>query len=620
MAATYHGFAAVSPPPLYLHQTTTVTRRNIGTATDTIINDNRINQNDIRAFASILASDGDGDDGTSNSHADSGRILTNLRGWQSEKLEGDAADVIRASCEVDELNAYTVDWTRRFGRRLVDGDDDVSVGVEERRPAVVVLQPASVDQVSRLLQHCSERNLPVVPQGGNTSLVGGSVPNGTITLAGASSSADTVSNSGNCNNDVTDDVVILSMERMNRIESFNEEDGIVSCQSGCILQTLQDYVASEGHLFPIDLGGASGSCQIGGNVSTNAGGIYYYRYGSVAANLLGLTVVLADGTVLRLGGGDRAGESGSGGDEMMTCSRKDNTGYKLHQLFVGSEGTLGVITNVTMQCPPLPRSKQSALLLVRGDGEKNMDYHGNVMQLMKAAKRELGEILAALEWMDRTVVRVLSQNYDFPIELPPHERQEGNDEEDGYALVLLETHGTSEDYDAERLETFLESVLESGVVSDGVVAQDMKQQAEFWKLREACGPEMLQTGGCIYKYDLSLPTSDFAEFIGEIEDHLRQSCDDGTGFVSGHWGHLLDGNLHFNVTTPERDVSFLRLLEPTIYETTIRRGGSISAEHGIGQSKSKYMEKIHGTATVEQMRAIKKLFDPKGILNPGKVL
>jgi D-2-hydroxyglutarate dehydrogenase len=336
----------------------------------------------------------------------------------------------------------------------------------------------------------------------------------------------------------------------------------------------------------VDLG-AKGSCCIGGNVASNAGGQYYYRYGSIAANLLGLQVVLANGNILDLNYETRT-------------NLKDNSGYKLHQLFVGSEGTLGVITGVALHCPKLAASRQAAFLACRS--------FESVLKVMEKAKQDLGEILVAAEWMDQAVVGILGQHsYSIPLKANYHSMH----------FLLVETHGCNVDHDREKLETFLESLFVSEHIDDGVVAQDVSQVMAFWKIRESANPVVMSTG-YTYKYDVSLPGSKFDEFIAEMQDSLAD-----LNVINTNWGHILDGNLHFNVSTPgvyERDDQVLSRLEPYLYKVVLRRGGSISAEHGLGQAKRKYLPLIHDEATLDAMWSMKRLFDPTGILNPHKYL
>jgi len=327
-------------------------------------------------------------------------------------------------------------------------------------------------------------------------------------------------------------------------------------------------------------------------VATNAGGSYFYRYGSLAANLLGVQVVTAAGDILDLN------------YTRVNCP-KNNTGYKLHQLLIGSEGTLGVVTGVALQCHPLLRNQQTVLLAC--------DNFAHILSTLRTAQTCLGEILAAAEWMDGATVDLVQQTHPS-LAVPLL-----NDNKSSYPhYLLLETHGSSVEHDAAKMEVFLEQIL--GVTTaNGILAESVQQQQQLWQLREAANPAVGATG-YTYKYDLSLPDSQFDEFIDEMRERLS---DDDVTVVNANWGHVLDGNLHFNVTTPgqyEKDAPVLAKLEPHVFQAVHRRGGSISAEHGIGQAKVQYMTMVHSDAVLQTMRALKQVWDPVGILNPGKVL
>lgn len=470
-------------------------------------------------------------------------------------LEDSPGSLLQESEE--DVSTYTADWTKHFNRSSDSNSNSNNL----------VLRPTTVDQVSAILAYCHAEKLAVVPQAGNTGLVGGSIP--------------TVSTE-----------IILSVNKLKTIDSLEETTGILKCQAGCILQDLQNYCAGRRHLIPVDLG-AKGSCMIGGNVSTNAGGQYFYRYGSLAGNVLGLQVVTAAGQILDL--------------NYFHPHLKDNTGYKLHQLFVGAEGTLGVVTGVVLQCPRLPASRQAAFLAC--------ENYAQVLQVLDAAKTILGETLAALEFMDSTVVGlVAAQHHTIPVV-----KDDNDDDTDAhYAYyILVETHGSNAEHDQSKMEDFLEDVMAQNKVVNGVLAQDLSQLESFWKIRESTNSAVATTG-YMYKYDISLATPEFAEWDQEMAKLLE-----GLPVVQANWGHILDGNLHFNVVTPgnfEKDDAVLQRLEPALFEAVIRRGGSISAEHGLGQSKNKYLDRIHDPAKLETMRSVKQLFDPHGILNPHKYL
>ncbi|GKY91043.1 hypothetical protein MPSEU_000077100 [Mayamaea pseudoterrestris] len=450
-------------------------------------------------------------------------------------LDDDASALMQGKSDLEHRN---VDWTHHY-----------------KGQSELLLKPSTAAQISKILVYCNEHRIPIVTQAGKTGLVGGSVPMG--------------------------QEVILSTERLNHIHGI-DSSGILKSQAGCILQDLQTYCAERSFLFPVDLG-AKGTCQIGGNVATNAGGQYYYRYGSIAANLLGMEVVLADGRILQ-----------------CRSNIKDNTGYKVHQMFVGSEGTLGIITEVSFLCPPLPTSKQAVFLACR--------TYSDVLKVMKEAKSSLGEVMAAFEWMDQAIVRLVDERH-VRCPLPIHDEYR--------YFLLIETHGSNEHHDLEKMEGFLDKLLSNAAVADGVLAQDLTQMQSFWKLRESANPVMAGAG-YTYKYDVSLPIECFEEFAEHMKQHLTACL-----VVHGDWGHILDGNLHFNVCTPgvtTVDEQVLARLEPYLFEQVMLRNGSISAEHGLGQSKNKYLTMVHDEATLVTMRQVKRLFDPNCILNPGKYL
>lgn len=443
----------------------------------------------------------------------------------------------------DTLQKYNSDWTGNY-----------------TGSSKCVARPKTTEEVASILKYCNTEKIAVVPQSGNTGVVGGSVP--------------------------INDELILSLEGLNEIYSFDEINGIVECGAGCVLQTLQEKVESLNHLVPIDLG-AKGTCMIGGNVATNAGGQYYYRFGSIHANIIGVEVVLPNGKILNL----------------MSANRKDNTGYDLKHLFVGAEGTLGVITKVALSCPRLPSSKNTAFLAC--------NTFESVCKTLSCAKDELGEILAAFEFMDEEVLSQVASEVPIPLK---------NENGDNYRFcVLVETQGSNIDHDTSKLEMFLEKSMESGSVIDGIVAQDLKQVHEMWEVRESCNP-VIKSKGYNYKYDVSLPLSDYYK----VAEEMRARLSVVPHALVVNWGHVIDGNLHLNIITEgkfEVDEEVKGLIEPFVFETVVEKGGSISAEHGIGQCKNNYLGKYaKDEATVEVMRQLKSIFDPNCIMNPGKFL
>ncbi|KAM5228811.1 D-2-hydroxyglutarate dehydrogenase, mitochondrial [Ctenodactylus gundi] len=374
------------------------------------------------------------------------------------------------------------------------------------------------------------------------------------------------------------DEIILSTALMNQVISFHGVSGILVCQAGCVLEELSHYVQKQGYIMPLDLG-AKGSCHIGGNVATNAGGLRFLRYGSLHGTVLGLEVVLADGTVLNC----------------LTSLRKDNTGYDLKQLFIGSEGTLGIITAVSILCPPSPKAVNVAFLGCPGFTE--------VLQTFSTCKKMLGEILSAFEFMDAECMQLVRQHLHLanPVQESPF-------------YILVETSGSSAEHDAEKLDSFLEQALGTGLVTDGTVGTDQMKVQMLWALRERI-TEALGLDGYVYKYDISLPMERLYDLVTDLRTRLGPRAKHVVGY-----GHLGDGNLHLNVTAEAFSPSLLDALEPYVYAWTSEQRGSVSAEHGLGFKKKDVLGYSKPPVAVHLMRQLKGLFDPKGILNPYKML
>ncbi|CAH8274140.1 unnamed protein product [Arabidopsis lyrata] len=417
----------------------------------------------------------------------------------------------------------------------------------------LMLLPKNTQEVSQILQYCDSRRLAVVPQGGNTGLVGGSVP--------------------------VFDEVIINVGLMNKVLAFDEVSGVLVCEAGCILENLATFLDTKGFIMPLDLG-AKGSCHIGGNVSTNAGGLRLIRYGSLHGTVLGLEAVTANGNVL----------------DMLGTLRKDNTGYDLKHLFIGSEGSLGIVTKVSILTQPKLSSVNLAFIACK-------DYL-SCQKLLVEAKRNLGEILSAFEFLDNNSMDLVLNHLDGV-------RNPVSCSENFY--ILIETTGSDETNDREKLEAFLLKSLEKGLVSDGVIAQDINQASSFWRIREGI-TEALQKAGAVYKYDLSLPVEEIYNIVNDLRGKLGDLAN-----VMGY-GHLGDGNLHLNISAAEYNDKLLGLIEPYVYEWTSKHRGSISAEHGLGVMKANEIFYSKSPETVALMASIKKLLDPKGILNPYKVL
>ena len=455
-------------------------------------------------------------------------------------LDGTTSD------RTSELAGLNEDWMRRY-----------------RGNSQLVLRPRDTLQVSQILAYCNTNNLAVVPQGGNTGLVGGSVP--------------------------VFDEIIVSLSNMKRIRDFNQVSGVLTVDAGVVLETAHSFLAERQHIFPLDLG-AKGSCHIGGNVSTNAGGLRLLRYGSLHGNVLGLEAVLPNGTILN----DLSG------------LRKNNTGYELKHLFIGGEGTLGVVTAVSLVCPPKPKAVNVAFF--------GLPTYEHVQTAFQEAKVRLGEVLSAFEMMDNhslDYVHQASQN-----------RRPLDARHPFYCLV--ETSGSNANHDYEKLEDFLEYVMSEGIVSDGVVAQDASQIKTLWDWREGIAEALSKTGGT-YKYDLAIPHKHLYQVVKDTEaklaaHHLLGSTEDFPVERVLGYGHMGDMNIHLNVVVRRYSDAVQDCLEPWIYAWTQQHNGSISAEHGLGLAKKPYVGYSKDAAMLDMMAQVKKLFDPKGIMNPYKFI
>ncbi|KAJ1967797.1 D-lactate ferricytochrome c oxidoreductase [Dispira parvispora] len=451
--------------------------------------------------------------------------------------------------DVHELTGYNTDWMGKY-----------------RGQSRLVLRPKTTDQVSAILKYCHDQRLAVVPQGGNTGLVGGSVP-------------------------VFDEVVV-SLDKMNQVRSFDDLSGVLVCDAGCVLESLDNYVAEHNHMMPLDLG-AKGSCHIGGNISTNAGGIRYLRYGSLHGSVLGLEVVLPNGTVLN----------------NLSTLRKDSTGYDLKQLFIGAEGTLGIVTGVSITTPPRPVAQTVAVL--------GVETYEDVQRVFKLARQNLNEILSAYEFWDNPsmdmVLHHAGDNARHPLA-------------QAYPFyVLVETSGFNKEHDDEKMGQFLEIAMEKGHVKDGVLSENASQMATFWYLRETISEAAVKTGPT-YKYDVSIPVPQLYNLVLDTRERLTQAGlykDDKSGYpvkkVTGY-GHVGDGNLHLNVIAEEYTAEVSQALEPYVYEWVEGHRGSISAEHGLGLMKAPHLYHSKSEAMIQTMQSVKHMFDPHGIMNPYKFL
>jgi len=438
---------------------------------------------------------------------------------------------------------------------VLTGDDAVPAGMARSRlgKPIAVVRPASTEQVSAVLRLCHELGQAVVPWGGCTGLVEGARADG---------------------------AVALSLQRMNRIEEIDAEGATMTVECGCVLQTACEAAEAKGLFFPLDLG-ARGSATIGGNISTNAGGNRVLRYGMMRELVLGLEVVLADGTVM----------------SSLNHLIKNNAGYDLKHAFIGSEGTLGVVTRAVLRLRPKPVSQNMALLAV--------DAFAHLPKLLRNLERGFGGTLSAFE--------VMWSDFYQLVTTPPAKGQAPIPHGHAY-YVLIEALGGDQEEDSARFERVLAAELENGDIADAVIAKSRDECARIWALRD----DVLQVArnAPIFTFDISLTLGKIENYITEVRDGLKSRWPDMTLMVFGHLG---DGNLHLIPGVGDGSAQAHRDVEEIIYGALRRQGGSVSAEHGIGIEKRDYLAYSRSPNEIALMRTLKKAFDPKGILNPGKI-
>jgi len=463
-----------------------------------------------------------------------------------DSLKGIAGDA-HVVTEPGDMAPYLTDWRKRYTGR-----------------AQAVVRPATSDAVAAVVKLCADTGTPVVPQGGNTGLVGGGTP------------------------DDSGRAVLISLGRMNRVRSIDPVNNTITVEAGCPLQRVQEAAAQAGRLFPLSLA-AEGTATIGGNLSTNAGGTQVLRYGNARELALGLEVVLP------------SGELWNG----LRGLRKDNTGYDLRDLFIGAEGTLGIITAACLKTFAAPKGEGTALLAVR-----TIDA---AMALLALAQSAAGPALTGFELFSDFCLQLVERHF------PPH-RSPLTERSPFYALLQLSDH-ESDAHAATLLQAIAEQAVEQGLASDAALAQSVAQARGLWALREFIS-EAQATEGKNIKHDISVPISAIARFVAETDALLARHLPGSRMVVFGHLG---DGNLHYNVSPPVglADVEFVKS-QPTVYrlvhDQVARHGGSISAEHGIGQLKREENRHYKSAVELALMRTIKTALDPLGIMNPGKVV
>ncbi|MGB1884851.1 MAG: FAD-binding oxidoreductase [Gammaproteobacteria bacterium] len=420
--------------------------------------------------------------------------------------------------------------------------------------ALCIVRPSTTEQVAAVLKFCNERGQSVIPHGGLTGLVQGC----------------------NCG----PDDVVLSLERLNAIEEIDPVGRTMTVQAGVALQTLQETAEEHGLMFPLDLG-ARGSCQIGGNVSTNAGGNHVIRFGMTRDNVLGLEVVLADGTIV----------------SSLNTMIKNNAGYDLKQLFIGTEGTLGIVTRVVLRLREAPRVHHTAFA-----GFSDFDQ---LTRFLRFVDRELGGALSAFEVMWRDYYELVTtapaeNSRPVPLDFPLY--------------LLTEALGTAHDKESNVFEQIMGEAYEQGLVSDAAVAQSEGDRKAMWRIRDSVD-EFFRYGPA-FIYDVSLGIRYMDDYVTTVKERLTEAWPDHHCFTLGHIG---DGNIHFAIHVGDDSDESHAAVNQCVYEPLQPVGGSVSAEHGIGTEKRAYLELSRSNPEIDLMKRVKLALDPKGILNPGKV-
>ncbi|MFM8799957.1 MAG: FAD-binding oxidoreductase [Tagaea sp.] len=451
----------------------------------------------------------------------------------------------------------------------LETDADIAPYEKEERglfkgKAAAVARPADTNEVAEVLKICNAARIGVVPQSGNTGLVGGGVP------------------------DASGRQIVLSLARLDRVRGLDAANDTIAVEAGVILADIQKRAAEAGRLFPLSLA-AEGTCRIGGNLSTNAGGINVLRYGMARDLVLGLEVVLADGRVL----------------DAMKGLRKDNTGYDLKQIFLGAEGTLGIVTAAVLKLFPAPREIETCLVAVPDPKA--------AIELLGRAKNESGGNVQAFELTQRRLI-------DYVLAHIPGTSDPLAERHDWYALIEFAS-GDLGGALKTMVERLLERAMEDGLVLDAAIASSEQQRKALWKLRESM-TEAQKPEGASIKHDVSVPVSSVPEFLAEATA-LCEAMVPGARVCA--FGHAGDGNIHFNISRPTdwRDADFQarrKEMNAAVHGIVGRMRGSISAEHGVGILKRDDLPKYKDPTAIELMRTLKAAFDPNNILNPGKVV
>ena len=446
-----------------------------------------------------------------------------------------------------DKSPFLTDWSKRYSGN-----------------AIAVLRPKNTEEVAALVTLCQAEDIAIVPQGGNTGLCGGATPQS----KGSS--------------------VVISTIRMNQIRELDLDNSTITLDAGVILSHAQEAALSAGKLFPLSLA-AEGSCTIGGNLGTNAGGVQVLRYGNMRDLTLGIEVVTPSGSIFN----------------GLRGLRKDNTGYSLKDLYIGSEGTLGIITGATLKLYPLPQSKTSSLVAI-----KDINC---AIKLIHKARESCNADLTAFELISTRALNLIPnkvKNLGSIVDTPS-----------GWVVLLEFSSMEKEDQSRIQLEKFLSEAFELELITDAVIASSIQQSKDLWSIREGIPEAQLKLGN-IVKHDISLPISNISDFITETEEKLNQLWPNMQTIIFGHVG---DGNLHYNLASLSPDLSSeletrRQSINQLVHNQVYAYAGSFSAEHGIGQAKQAELPLRKSPVELALMREIKKALDPKNLMNPGKVL
>lgn len=449
----------------------------------------------------------------------------------------------------DDLEPWLTDWRGRYSGK-----------------ALGLASPASTAEVAALVKLCAQHSIPIVPQGGNSGMAGGATP------------------------DASGNAILLSLRRMNAIRELDADAGLAVCDAGVILQTLHEAADAADLRFPLTLGG-KGSATIGGLISTNAGGTQVLRHGTMRAQVLGVEAVLADGSIFNA----------------LTALKKDNRGFDLKQLLIGSEGTLGIVTGATLRLLPAPRARATAWV--------GLSSIIDARTLLRRVDRALGDTLEGFEVIpDHCLGSVLAH---LPVARSPlSERHEWN------ALVECVAVDCDDTRLRERLEEALGQAAEDGLLSDAVIAANERQAEDFWTLRDSISAAERAMGPAM-QHDISVPVEKMPEFILDASPKVEAEF---SGTTAVAFGHLGDGNVHFHILAPQGAVPGEweegegKHVSARVYDLVTRWGGSISAEHGIGQMKVGELGRLGDPVALSMMRSVKQALDPQGLLNPGKLV